>query len=38
LQLPCPEVHAMPAYEIDVDVDEATDRLLRFLSVKGVTG
>ena len=28
----------MPADDLDVDVDQATDRLLRFLSVEGVTG
>jgi tripeptide aminopeptidase len=28
----------MPAADLDVDVDQATDRLLRFLSVEGVTG
>jgi tripeptide aminopeptidase len=28
----------MPADELDVDVDQATDRLLRFLSVEGITG
>jgi tripeptide aminopeptidase len=28
----------MPASDLDVDVDQATDRLLRFLSVEGVTG
>jgi tripeptide aminopeptidase len=28
----------MPAYDLAVDVDQATDRLLRFLSVEGTTG
>jgi tripeptide aminopeptidase len=28
----------MPANDLDVDVDQATDRLLHFLSVEGVTG
>src|SRR5215469_7147257 len=28
----------MPADDLDVDVDQATDRLLRFLSVEGITG
>ncbi|HZY86860.1 MAG TPA: M20/M25/M40 family metallo-hydrolase [Gemmataceae bacterium] len=28
----------MPAKDLDINVDQATDRLLRFLSVEGVTG
>src|SRR5579872_6963703 len=28
----------MPANDLDVDVNQATDRLMRFLSVEGVTG